>query len=515
MKLIIYHLSSLPTIGEAIVHQSLGEQNSWLKPSLLSWRLENSRKRREKEETGGSSSPRGRTRPSAPRSRWCVAPFSSSSPSGSHPRLRALTAVTSAVLCSVVFAAKSGDLSASDAAFLQWSLSIVVLLTWLMSWIRRPRTVRPTNLLVVLSFLAVSSASSSPPPWSEWSRSLSALCMAVSTINLLRKTRPVARKQPRKTADKKSSWQYRESLSNMTARPSLPDGERRSVPVIPEEAAEHNEVPSDNASVASKASQTSSDLLYEGSCDISTLSIEENEEEEQRRRGVALPLPGKSPAFAIRAYDVGNPDDINFGCFRRPSMLKPARFNPASSSSISRSPSKKVVKASWVAGGYWQRSSPADADSESTSRASSQSSGFISQSGEPPIGSHHQLILPPPPPPRSPAASLDVGSDRAGAAFDAFDRASLASERLAGSPFLSRPSSSLSRQEGSLLGAAPPTVGKPQAESSPAGTGVADIRKASFLDHQVNIKFSLSSFLLGVSFVLNFCFCGYLFWKSL
>ena len=126
-------------------------------------------------------------------------------------------------------------------------------------------------------------------------------------------------------------------------------------------------------------------------CDISTLQID------PRKSQFALPdsknfdtLSMASGAFSLKRYDVANTSGIDFGDmsgnhgYRKGPLVKPPKFNAGS----------RRAKSSWVAGGYWLNnkyqqnkiSSNKLARNydlpENLSRSSSQSSGFVSYSGQ-------------------------------------------------------------------------------------------------------------------------------------
>ena len=464
---------------------------------------------------------------------WRLAPFSSDGGSSS-PRLRALTAVSSVALCSL---GSFSDLDRTDSVLLQFALSLLVLLLWSFSWLWRPSAPRATNLLVALTFLPACALSISPEPWFALAWHARAVCLASALANLLRRARrsPIeARKRRKKIREQQQQQDQHQNFEQFESA-SLLEG------TVTPDNVDRTVTPSDNVSLVSQASQTSSDLLgREGDdCDLSTLSIEEDEDLSgslPRRRNTRASDNRSPTTFSLKDY--GGGDEVSLGCFRRPSVLKPARFNPNG-----MSPSKRVVKASWVAGGYWQRNTATgEQDSESLSRASSQSSGFISQSGEPPMGlllpqhQQHQLSLPPRPPPQfSPAPSsvldqqLNLSASSSvrngglfGAAGDAFERASLASERLAGGRNFgvgARPDSSLSHLESFGGGPSQSMIfnntaassSRPRAESSPVSSSTS--KKSSVLDTQFNVKCTLSSLLLFASVVVNLSLIAYVCWK--
>jgi len=133
-------------------------------------------------------------------------------------------------------------------------------------------------------------------------------------------------------------------------------------------------------------------------CDISILHID--------RAGSSC--DGRSPPFEVRRYDAANTSGINFGFggasnfganSDRP-ILKPPRF-------VYEQP-HRVAQSSWVAGGYWHQGNNSHQFGstqhqgtlpDNLSRASSQTSGFFSVSNEPPandlrfssFGRHHEF----------------------------------------------------------------------------------------------------------------------------
>ena len=127
--------------------------------------------------------------------------------------------------------------------------------------------------------------------------------------------------------------------------------------------------------------------VHNDDCNLSTLSLEDIDDEETNKRNDSSSL---SHTFTLKDYA---PNKSSFS-FQQPraNILKPARFNPANSSMKAASPG--VVKASWVAGGYWQdmRTGPLTKVGVNRSRASSQSSGFVSHCSADP-GPNSQLVL--------------------------------------------------------------------------------------------------------------------------
>ena len=134
-------------------------------------------------------------------------------------------------------------------------------------------------------------------------------------------------------------------------------------------------------------------------CDLSSLSISDDEGNEE------LNFDCSRSVFWKKRYNGFNKSGINFGppvsrsssLRGNQSLLRPATFSPTPGSSpkinsfSSRSTSSgRVAKASWVAGGYWQRKPNYFRNSNNNShimddedsRPSSKSSGFISTSGK-------------------------------------------------------------------------------------------------------------------------------------
>ena len=104
-------------------------------------------------------------------------------------------------------------------------------------------------------------------------------------------------------------------------------------------------------------------------CDISTLQID-GPQFLANGKGSFIQRP--SSPFSIKEYDTSNQSMIDFGDVSsrmRPqdSMIKPARFV--------YSRENRIAQSSWVAGGYWH-SKQSNEHNETLSRTSSQSSGF-------------------------------------------------------------------------------------------------------------------------------------------
>lgn len=117
--------------------------------------------------------------------------------------------------------------------------------------------------------------------------------------------------------------------------------------------------------------------LNGGQCDISALSIDEishrsNSPPFSKSKSYP-PNPNHGLVFQRKTYCPRPSSAINFGGTGRGSILKPPTFKP-----------KGVTQTSWVAGGYWQSK---DANplhlgvTDDLSRSSSQSSGFVSNTG--------------------------------------------------------------------------------------------------------------------------------------
>lgn len=118
-------------------------------------------------------------------------------------------------------------------------------------------------------------------------------------------------------------------------------------------------------------------------CDISTLQIDHADDDLNQSISSS-----RSAAFRVQKYDAVNKSSINFGTGGAAGkvVIKPARFVY----------NNKVAKASWVAGGYWLNKGRAAENQfgggpDKLSRCSSQSSGFGSITGgllqQQPLGS--------------------------------------------------------------------------------------------------------------------------------
>lgn len=261
--------------------------------------------------------------------------------------------------------------------------------------------------------------------------------------------------------------------------------------------------------------------------DISALSLDGSEDE--REDGSPKPTAhaqreGTVSAFSIRDYDVSSGalqrSGIDFGNGKSP-LIRPSRFGSAAHSQ-SNAPKSRVTKTSWVAGGYWQSGKNRGFASNSKSRAnlatnggmsrsSSHSSGFGSLSQ----GMNQGLFLS-----NSPPNSI-LGEERQ----------SLFSEPLFHN--LSRPPS----QQGSILSRPPSVISqrrethsqagsetscdsdfdrmtqeafdslKPKAKSSPIPKNEVK-QSAGFLERQIDLKCSVYSILLGLSIAFNVAVLG-------
>ncbi len=256
---------------------------------------------------------------------------------------------------------------------------------------------------------------------------------------------------------------------------------------------------------------------YEGNCDISTLSLEDNDDLSPNTLRANTTPSTSAGTFSLRSYSPCNSSGINFGGgYCGSDIIRPARFKPNKGS--------RVVRASWVAGGYWQQQLQSrrrrvgdDDEDEEVSRSSSQSSGFVSQSS---------AMLPPPPPSQQYQLSLlqqqQLSLPSNSRANSLCDRFSVLSEPIAGGgeavnmtpPFQPGGSSladvSFFREDQNVLG-------KPTAKSSPIPTELTSCNKASskLLEYQVNINCSLYSLLLTLSACLNVSACAYLLYYHL
>ena len=111
-------------------------------------------------------------------------------------------------------------------------------------------------------------------------------------------------------------------------------------------------------------------------CDISTLSLEDAEER-ATMFGRAPSVAERSSAFSTRTYDAFNSSGIDFGGPRGSATSARQRRGP-----FKLQPANKQLK-NWVAGGYWQAPpslSGLRGREGNLSRASSQTSGFVSES---------------------------------------------------------------------------------------------------------------------------------------
>jgi len=138
-------------------------------------------------------------------------------------------------------------------------------------------------------------------------------------------------------------------------------------------------------------------------CDISTLQIGANKPTflSPETKNIDT-LSVVSGAFSLKRYDIVNRSGIDFGDLassraapKRP-LLKPSKFTSGSQ--------KGFAKSSWVAGGYWLNnkyqqnkltrniSGRSNDLPETLSNSSSQSSGFVSYSGQPFVSKNSSLF---------------------------------------------------------------------------------------------------------------------------
>ena len=140
-------------------------------------------------------------------------------------------------------------------------------------------------------------------------------------------------------------------------------------------------------SVAFSSRRNSSRNSENSRCDISTLSLEDAEERAAATSLLGPPASvagGRSSAFSTRTYDAFNSSGIDFGGLR--SGAPRQRRGP-----FKLQPANKQLK-NWVAGGYWQAPSSLSGlrgREDNLSRASSQTSGFVSE------GAGKEVALPP------------------------------------------------------------------------------------------------------------------------
>jgi len=465
---------------EAVLHQTLGEQDSWLKPRLLTWRLEANR--------APSGQNKGCGRQNAAAETWRL-PRPCSGPLAT---LRLITAIFSLALVAMF----------SRSQALAPALVMCVLVPWFAATVVSCRAVfKLPNMLAVSMWVLiyVVTVYEQPRLIVAHLQKLVTACVALSVANAFRRPSRAAavaaagngRMKPSQKATVQLS--LTKHLSGLAGQPTQ---------VNPAHIVDGNvsayHLDDVDSTLAAEANA-------KDDCDISTLSLEDDEEDELR---LSESPPGRastaSPTFSLRQYSPGSVD------FRRPtaSVLRPARFFPAAPSSPKNN---GVVKASWVAGGYWQRAP--ELEPESVSRASSQSSGFISQSG-----SLNQQFPAADAEKPGMADELEISFCRANPfgqmpaskassiAFDPLDRASVTSEVTAAS--MRRRQAASFSLDGTLANS---SMAKPKAESSPLPTRMAPVEKtvSSWLEKRVHVQCSVSSILLLSSAALNVCLFVY------
>ena len=210
-------------------------------------------------------------------------------------------------------------------------------------------------------------------------------------------------------------------------------------------------------------------------CDISTLSLEDAEER-ATMFGQAPSIAERSSAFSTRTYDAFNSSGIDFGGPRGAASAARQRRGP-----FKLQPANKQLK-NWVAGGYWQAPpslSGLRGREGNLSRASSQTSGFVSESA----AGAKEFALPP-------QFLVHSASRSCSRASSASDDSSV--ERLTQEAFAEL---------------------RPKAESSPIEKLSVGAKTASslqpLLERRISLDCSLYSLLLAVSVGANLALAVY------
>ncbi|TRY75337.1 hypothetical protein TCAL_15600 [Tigriopus californicus] len=278
--------------------------------------------------------------------------------------------------------------------------------------------------------------------------------------------------------------------------------------------------------------------LNGGQCDISALSIDGSSNHSPSppisKSMSQPPNAHNGSVFQPRTYCPRPSLAINFGgrdMGQRGSILRPPTFKP-----------KGVTRTSWVAGGYWQSKNPNHLPlgaADDISRSSSQTSGFVSNTGGPnglPFGSSlpnsrtnslfgddRNSVLSAPVfkptnfPPR-PNSTLDpnplgFGRQQFSPHHPVFSNLSQtrANSQAADSSF----DSDFDRLTQSAFDEL-----KPKAKSSPIP--VPDQRETldkspgrSVLERQIQLNCSVQSLLFGLSIVINVGVAGYIAWQNI
>jgi hypothetical protein len=483
---------------EAILHQTLGEQDSWLRPTLLSWKLESNR-----------SGPRQASAYKEKQRRRGRLP---SLFAGTLRTLRLVTAIASFALLFVL--SKYGSAAASTFACTIMSLWGVTALRKFKEVFKIPNVVALISWIIASWTLTNHEYAFLPTPLAI------TLCLALSVANTFRR-RPRSAAVSRPKASQTAAIQRAAIANKLSDTAKNHNGRVHLNPAASDDGASTLHMSDVDVTLTGNGDNDG----YKEDCDISTLSLDDDEEEEELKLNHTPPnrQSSTSPTFSLRTY---SPGSVDFG-FRRPAgaLIRPARF-------AVRSPSKGgvgVVKASWVAGGYWQRTPP-EPEAENLSRASSQSSGFISQSGSMNKHGINGALSGVKPPgvadeltfsfqqsnPFAGHTSMNAAVSRAGSLC----ASESASQRLDTSGLLNNSVISHCHSNASLKRRVPPRgspeqselmLSAPRAESSP----VPHEKSVPLLERRVNLNCSLHSLLLVASIVMNLSLVAYFTWPTL
>lgn len=503
-----------------MLHQALGEQDSWLKPKLLSWKLKSNRQTMAKSaRILQENLERRRGEGVLPRTVIFLMAVAVVVHSYSEAIVRALTPVNSsrhaqaaAVISSFKQATGASELVAAAVVFVVMSIlgqpasssSSSSTTPW------RPKTVACLfSWLVSMCVNLGLQAGVFPSEMEEFLPYLSVFCVATSFVNLFASS---SSKKNGKTATTKALLPYRpkvmmlgdgdaveedtrtqELLSSTNTSSSL--DKRPPVSICGLQEREEIHIRPGSSLTASPLPlppppSNRSSFVKRNNCDISTLSIADEDESGDSSCADGERRPDScSPTFSIRNYSTAGSSWKDFErnsrrATTKTSILRPPTFEP-----------KRVAKASWVAGGYWDHHNPSKkfgdggGRGENVSRSSSQSSGFVSYSGRGRMNPNLFAASSLPSEPRntifaSSRPNSQMGRGHSESSFDT------SLERLTQEAF-------------SEL--------RPQANSSPIEAAAeSQPRRIKLLEKQISIRFSLYSLLLGASVALNVTIAAYI-----
>ena len=488
----------LSVTGAAILHQTLGEQESWLKPKLLSWKLELNRQTmtgsKEIMKAKGNGRPKVlmRTLTLVISAAIFLHSYSSLSPfKGTHPIFSQLVRILrkgfdvpemSSVGVILVVGSMTGGPGHGDI------LSLFLWLLMMCVSVGLKLKAFPAEMLEMLPYLAAS-------------------CFLTSLFNYKthqkKKKNPKAPKKPyrpRFESNVKEEDLFKEEVLNQDLLSGTnTSNSAKSLPKHPISICgfhEGEEFHINNSGVTKSRAKE-----HRQRCDISSLSIADSDEEEEASSMTVLENETvkrrQTPAtFQLRNYEYDGSSsfssDIDFGDRRaRRPIIQPSKFRPQTVG---------VAKASWVAGGYWGGSPgkrAREGSIDDPSRSSSQSSGFVScsenQFRRRNLFSGGASNL-------SQSERLSLFSEPIAGAFDSNGLASRPSSQMADSSF----DSNLGRLTQEAFSGL-----QPRAESSPMESREAKVKK-SWLEREVlNLKITPYNLLLAGSVGLNVALAVY------